>query len=208
VILIVLGVFGGLFSGVFTPTEAGAIGAFLSCLVSWFKGTLTLSVLRLSARETLITTSSLLIIAIGASLLTRFLALSGLGDLLLDAVMSLGLPPAAIMVGIVVVYLLLGMILEPIGAMMLTLPIVMPIVDEAGYSLLWFGVLLAKVLEVGMITPPVGMNVYVIKSVVGKLATTTMIFRGVFWFVVVDLFILGLLIAVPDLVLFLPGILN
>ena len=148
--------------------------------MSWFKGTLTLSVLRLSARETLITTSSLLIIAIGASLLTRFLALSGLGDLLLDAVMSLGLPPAAIMVGIVVVYLLLGMILEPIGAMMLTLPIVMPIVDEAGYSLLWFGVLLAKVLEVGMITPPVGMNVYVIKSVVGKLATTTMIFRGVF----------------------------
>ena len=168
VLLIIFGVFGGLFSGVFTPTEAGAVGAFLSCLVSFFKGTLTWQALRTSARETLVTTSSLLVIAIGASLLTRFLALSGLGDVLLEAVLALGLPAVAIMVGIVCVYLLLGMILEPIGAMLLTLPIVLPIVEETGYSLLWFGILLAKVLEVGMITPPVGMNVYVIKSVVGK----------------------------------------
>lgn len=208
VLLIIFGVFGGLFSGIFTPTEAGAVGAFLSCAVSFFKGTLTWQALRISARETLVTTSSLLVIAIGASLLTRFLALSGLGDVLLEAVLALGLPAAAIMVGIVCVYLLLGMILEPIGAMLLTLPIVLPIVEETGYSLLWFGILLAKVLEVGMITPPVGMNVYVIKSVVGKLTTTTAIFRGVMWFVFVDLLILGLMIAVPGLVLFLPQLLG
>jgi tripartite ATP-independent transporter DctM subunit len=208
VLLIVLGVLGGLFSGVFTPTEAGAVGAFLSCVVSFFKGTLSWSAIRLSARETIVTTSSLLVIAIGASLLTRFMALSGLSDMLLETVMSLGLPPVAIMVGIVCVYLLLGMILEPIGAMLLTLPIVLPIVEETGFSLLWFGILLAKVLEVGMITPPVGMNVYVIKSVVGKLTTTTAIFRGVVWFVAIDILILGLMIAVPSVVLFLPHLLG
>ena len=204
VLLIVLGVFGGLFSGVFTPTEAGAVGAFLSCAVSALKGTLTFDAIRRAAAETLLTTSSLLIIAIGASLLTRFMALSGAGDTIMGFVDGLGLTPLQIIVVIVVVYLLLGMILEPIGAMLLTLPIVLPIVDANGFSLLWFGILLAKLLEVGMITPPIGLNVYVIKSVVGRLATTTAIFRGVAPFVLADLVLVALIIAFPALVLTLP----
>jgi tripartite ATP-independent transporter DctM subunit len=204
VLLIVIGVFGGLFSGVFTPTEAGAVGAFLSCAVSALKRTLTLDAIRRAAAETLLTTSSLLIIAIGASLLTRFMALSGAGTTILDLVNGLGLTPLQIILVIVVVYLLLGMILEPIGAMLLTLPIVLPIVDANGFSLLWFGVLLAKLLEVGMITPPIGLNVYVIKSVVGRLASTTTIFRGVAPFVLADLLLVGLIIAFPAMVLALP----
>lgn len=204
ILLIVLGVFGGLFGGVFTPTEAGAVGAFLSCAVSALKRTLTLEAIRRAAAETLITTSSLLVIAIGASLLTRFMALSGAGELIMGFVDTLGLSPLQIIVVIVVVYLLLGMILEPIGAMLLTLPIVLPIVDANGFSLLWFGVLLAKLLEVGMITPPIGLNVYVIKSVVGRLATTTTIFRGVAPFVLADLVLVALIIAFPALVLALP----
>ena len=99
---------------------------------------------------------------------------------------------------------MLGMMLEPVGAMLLTLPIVLPIVDETGYSLLWFGVVLVKLLEIGMITPPMGMNVFVIKGVVGNLASLSTIFKGVFWFVVVDLIIVAALIAFPDIVLFLP----
>jgi len=181
VLLIVIGVFAGLFGGAFTPTEAGAIGAFLSTFVALIYRTLTFRALRMAVTETLTTTAALLIIAVGASLLTRFLALSGIGDAMSDAIMSFGASPLLIISGIVVVYLLLGMMLEPVGAMLLTLPIVLPLVDETGYSLLWFGVVLVKLLEIGMITPPLGMNVFVIKGVVGNLATLSSIFRGVFW---------------------------
>lgn len=206
VLLIVLGVFGGLFAGIFTPTEAGAVGASLSCLVSLLKGTLTIRALREAAVETLMATSALLIIAIGASMLTRFLALSGVGDAINDFVLGLGLSTTLIVIAIIMVYLLLGMLLEPIGAMLLTLPIVLPIIDETGLSLLWFGVLVIKVLEVGMITPPVGMNVYVIKSVVGDLLPTSRIFRGVGPFVLADLVVIAVMVALPSLVLFLPGL--
>lgn len=204
ILLIVIGVFAGLFGGVFTPTEAGAIGATLSLIVAAAYRTLTFKALRMAVTETVTTTAALLIIAVGASLLTRFLALSGIGDALSSSILSFGVEPVLIMVGIVVVYLILGMMLEPVGAMLLTLPVVLPLVDETGFSLLWFGVVLVKLLEIGMITPPMGMNVFVIKGVVGNIASLTSIFRGVFWFVCVDLVIVALLIAFPDIVLFLP----
>jgi len=205
VLLIVIGVFAGLFGGAFTPTEAGAIGALLSMMVAALYRTLTLKAVRMALVETITTTAALLIIAVGASLLTRFLALSGIGDALSSSILAFGASPMLIMMGIVVVYLVLGMMLEPVGAMLLTLPIVMPLVEETGYSLLWFGVALVKLLEIGMITPPMGMNVFVIKGVVGNIASLTTIFRGVFWFVVVDLLIVAMLIAFPAIVLFLPN---
>ena len=204
VLLIVIGVFAGLFGGAFTPTEAGAIGALLSMVVAALNRTLTFKALRMALMETITTTAALLIIAVGASLLTRFLALSGIGDALSSSILSFGVSPLLIMVGVVMVYLILGMMLEPVGAMLLTLPIVLPLVEETGYSLLWFGVVLVKLLEIGMITPPMGMNVFVIKGVVGKLASLTTVFRGVFWFVCVDLLIVAVLIAFPNIVLFLP----
>lgn len=204
VLLIVIGVFAGLFGGVFTPTEAGAIGATLSTLVALVYRTLTFKALRMAIVETITTTAALLIIAVGASLLTRFLALSGIGDALSSSILSFGVSPILIMVGIVIVYLLLGMMLEPVGAMLLTLPVVLPLVDETGFSLLWFGVVLVKLLEIGMITPPMGMNVFVIKGVVGNIASLSTIFKGVFWFVIIDLLIVAALIAYPDIVLFLP----
>ncbi|MBR9862103.1 MAG: TRAP transporter large permease [Rhodobacteraceae bacterium] len=208
IFLIMIGIFGGLFGGIFTPTEAGAVGAFLACIVALISGELTLERFLKAARETTMTTASLLIIAIGASLLTRFLALSGAGDYLSSGIMSVASNPALLMLGIVLVYLLMGMFLEPIGAMLLTLPIILPVVDNSGWSLLWFGIVLTKLLEIGMITPPIGMNVFVIKSVVGDLIKTSAIFRGVMWFIVMDLAIVLLLSAFPALVLFLPELLQ
>ena len=208
ILLIMLGIFGGLFGGVFTPTEAGAVGASLACLVAIVSGQMTLDRFFLAARETLMTTAALLIIAIGASLLTRFLALSGAGDFLSSGILSIASSPVLLMVGIVCVYLLMGMFLEPIGAMLLTLPIILPVVDASGWSLLWFGVVLTKLLEIGMITPPIGMNVFVIKSVVGDLVTTSAIFRGVTWFIVMDLVLVAILCAFPELVLTLPELLG
>src|SRR5690606_34363054 len=121
--------------------------------------------------ETLLTTGALLIIAVGASLLVRFLALSGAGEYLSSLIIDQEASQWMIMLSIVLVYVLLGMFLEPIGAMLLTLPIVLPIIDATGLSLIWFGVVLTKLLEIGMMTPPIGMNVFVIKGVVSKLVS-------------------------------------
>ncbi|MCM2563384.1 TRAP transporter large permease [Lutimaribacter sp. EGI FJ00015] len=206
ILLIMIGIFGGLFGGVFTPTEAGAVGASLACLVAIISGQMTLDRFLTAARETLMTTAALLIIAIGASLLTRFLALSGAGDYLSGGILSIASSPVLLMIGIVCVYLLMGMFLEPIGAMLLTLPIILPVVDASGWSLLWFGIVLTKLLEIGMITPPIGMNVFVIKSVVGDLVKTSAIFRGVAWFIVMDLVLVAILCAFPGLVLWLPNL--
>ena len=208
ILLIIIGIFGGLFGGVFTPTEAGAVGASLACLVAIISGQMTLGRFLTAARETLMTTAALLIIAVGASLLTRFLALSGAGDYLSSGILSIASSPVLLMLGIVCVYLLMGMFLEPIGAMLLTLPIILPVVDAADWSLLWFGIVLTKLLEIGMITPPIGMNVFVIKSVVGDLVGTSTIFRGVALFIVMDLVLVAILCAFPQLVLWLPELLN
>jgi tripartite ATP-independent transporter DctM subunit len=208
VILLMACVFGGLFGGLFTPTEAGAVGAFLSLVIAGIKGSLTLERFKNALLETLLTSASLFIIAIGASMLTRFLALSGAGDYLSELVVAIGANELMLLVGISVVYLVLGMFLEPLGAMLLTLPILLPIIATTGFSLVWFGVLLTKFLEIGMITPPIGLNVFVIKGVVGDLATTSTIFRGIMWFLVSDLIVIVLLIAFPDIVLYLPSLMD
>lgn len=185
-------VLGGLFTGFFTATEAGSIGAVMSCVVALAKRTLTFAALKRSAIETLVTTGSLLIIAIGASMLARYLALSGTGAIIAGLVE--GITPFQVILIAMVIYLVLGLILEPMGSMLLTLPILIPIVDNVGISLVWFGLFAAKLLEVGLITPPVGMNVFVIKSVVGNLLPTSAIFRGVAPFILADGVVLGLMI--------------
>jgi tripartite ATP-independent transporter DctM subunit len=207
-VIVIIGIFTGLFSGVFTPTEAGAVGAALATVVAAAKGTLTWERVKMAAYETLMATSMLMIIAIGASLLTRFLALSGVSDVISDVLIGSELPALVLLLGLILLYLVLGMFLDPIGAMLLTLPIILPVVDAYGVSMILFGVVLTKLLEIGMITPPVGMNVFVIKSVDGDLVTVHLIFASVVWFIVVDLIVLAILIAFPDLVLFLPNLKN
>lgn len=206
VVAIMVGIFGGLFAGVFTPTESGAIGATLACIVALIKRCMSWDAFKKAAIETLLTTSALLIIAVGASMLTRFLVFSGASDYLSDLILSFEASDLAIILGIVVLYLVLGMVLEPIGCMLLTLPIILPVIENTAFSLIWFGVLLTKLLEVGMVTPPVGMNVFVVKSVVGNLVTTSQVFRGILWFLAMDLILVGLFIAYPDIIMFLPDL--
>ena len=201
VILLIVCVFGGLFSGIFTPTEAGGVGATVSILIAAAQGRLNLTVLRKSIIETAVTTSAIMIIAIAASLFTKLMALSGLSSFLEAQVTSLGLDPILVMTVITLIYLLLGCFMEPLGAMLITLPIFIPIVQELGYSLIWFGVLVTKFLEVGMVTPPIGMNVFVIKSVVGSDVPIGKIFRGIFWFFVADIFLIAICSIWPEIVL-------
>lgn len=205
IIMVMIGTLGGLFAGIFTPTEAGAVGAFLAACVGIWRKTLNLKKFRAAALETLSTTTAILIIGIGASLFQRFVVLSGVGDLLSKVIIDAELSLQWVLFLVVLLYLALGMFLEPIGAMLLTLPLLLPIMGNAGVNLVWFGVVVAKLLEVGMITPPVGMNVFVIKSVVGNNIKIGTIFKGVFWFVIADIFVIALIILWPDIIMFLPN---
>jgi len=154
----------------------------------------------------LATCGSLFIVTIGASMLTRFLTLSGVGYMITDAVEWMGATPVMLLIVIALVYLVLGMFLEPIGAMLITLPIFLPLIATAGIDAIWFGVFVAKLLEVGMITPPIGMNVFVLSTTVGKAAPADIVFRGVFWFFVADILLLALLIWAPSIITFIPSL--
>ena len=193
-------VFGGMFVGSFTATEAGAVGALAAILISMGAGRLNLTVLKTAVLETLMTSASLLMIGVGASMFTRFLALTGVTGSIATAVEGTGLGYFELMAIIVVIYLILGCFMEPFGAMLVTLPIFMPLLEIHGVSLVWFGVLVVKLLEIGMITPPVGMNVFVIRNVASEYVTTMQIFRGVIPFFLADLVVVALMIMVPGVV--------
>lgn len=205
VLAIAIGVFAGLFAGIFTPTEAGAIGAFLSLLVALGRRTLSWASFVEAVKETVWSTAAIFVIAIGAHMLTRFLALAGLADALAGLVVDTGLHPLLVMAAMAVIYLILGMFLDPIGIMLLTLPIFLPVVEALDIDLIWFGVLVTKYLEIALITPPVGLNVFVIKGVVGKSIPTSTIFRGILWFIVADIGTVALMLLVPGIVLALPN---
>jgi tripartite ATP-independent transporter DctM subunit len=205
---IVVFVFGGLLAGAFTPTQAGAVGSAFAVVLCLLRRSLSWQEVWQSFCETLETTVALFVIVIGANLLTRFLAFSGAGDLISQMISGTVQNKYLLLLGITAVYLVLGMFLDPLGAMLLTLPIFLPVLGKADVSLLWFGVFLVKLLEVGMLTPPIGLNVFVVKGVVGSLVTVTQIFRGVMPFLVSDMIVVALMIAVPATVTLLPGLMK
>jgi tripartite ATP-independent transporter DctM subunit len=145
--LVVL-VFGGLFSGFFTATEAGAVGALGTVLLAMVSGKLTRHAVSRSLIETVTTTGSLLIIGIGATMFTRFLGLSGLQNFIAQGVAGADLGYLGLMLIIVAIYLVLGTFMEPFGAMLVTLPVFLPVLEAQGLSLVWFGVLVVKLLEI------------------------------------------------------------
>lgn len=205
VLLMIAVVFGGLFGGVFTATEAGAVGAASAIVISIAMRRLSWARFRKALLETVGTTVSLFIIGVGAVMFTRFLGLSGTAGFISSTLTAWDLSYAELMIMIVVLYLILGMFMEPFGAMLITLPVLLPLLNAASVNLIWFGVLLVKLLEVGMITPPLGMNVFVIRNVAHQYASLNDIFRGVALFIAVDIVILALLIMFPQLVTMLTG---
>jgi tripartite ATP-independent transporter DctM subunit len=208
ILVLILLVFGGLFSGLFTATEAGAVGAAGAIGLVAITGRLKWSVMRQSILETLGTCASLFIIGVGAVMFTRFLGLSGVAGLISGAVQGFDLNYFQLMFVIVVIYLILGMFMEPFGAMLVTLPVLLPVLHAQDISLIWFGVFLVKLLEIGMITPPLGMNVFVIRNVAGEYASLTDVFKGVTLFLIADLVVVTALVVFPDIILFLPAMLR
>ncbi|MEX3011811.1 TRAP transporter large permease [Hoeflea sp. TYP-13] len=188
----------------FSPTEAagmGAAGAFLIALsrrnLSW-SGTLEV------LKETAITAASLFSVLIGAWIFSNFVNIAGLPEALLGAVTAYSVSPWVVMLLILLIYIGLGCIFESLSMLLLTVPIFFPLVRDLGFDPVWFGVVVVVVTEISLITPPVGMNVFVLKGVVGDVPTAT-IFKGVTPFWVADIFRLALIVGIPALALYLPS---
>lgn len=204
--VLIVAVLGGIFAGVFSPTEAGAIGASVAALIAIARRAMTRAALKEALVATAVSTTSIFIILIGSVFFTRFLALSGVPTAFADAILGVSTETWWIIVAIAVIYIVLGMFIDSISLLLLTLPLVLPLIDGAGLDLVWVGIIVIKLLEIGLVTPPIGLNVYVIKGALGGMVSLQEVFRGIVWFVAMDLVALMLLILFPALALFLPGL--
>jgi C4-dicarboxylate transporter DctM subunit len=195
-------VLGGIYMGIFTPTESGAIGAAGALIITAVTRRLSRSHLSNSMLETGATTASVMVILVGAFIFMRMLALSQLPTVMAEFVGGLTLSKYAIMAVIVVFYIIIGMFLEIMSATVFTVPILYPLVTSMGFDPIWFGVIIVIVIEMGMITPPVGMNVFVLAS--SSKVPMDKIFRGVWPFVAAMLLLIILLTIWPQIATFLP----
>ncbi|MEE9335745.1 MAG: TRAP transporter large permease [Granulosicoccaceae bacterium] len=212
VLLLFFLVIGGLYGALdfaplnltFSPTEAAGMGAMGAFLIALFRGGLTFKTAISALEETARTTATLFSVLIGAWIFSNFVNIAGMPEALLGFVSGHDMSPWAVMFFIVAVYLVLGCIFESLSMLLLTVPIFFPLITNLGFDPVWFGIVVVVVVEISLITPPVGLNVFVLKGVVGDVTTGT-IFRGVTPFWIADLFRLALLLAVPAIVLFLPN---
>ena len=195
---------GGIYLGVFTPVEAAGVGATLVLVLALVTGAMGISKLPGILVDTVTMTAMLYLIIIGAHVFGPFLALTHIPETLALALQETGLGPYATLVMILLGYIILGMFFDGLAMLVVTLPVVFPIITGLGFDPIWFGVIAVIVIEMGLITPPVGINVFVVKGVAASVPMGT-IFRGVlpFWFAMAAC--LGLLILFPQIALFLPG---
>ncbi|MBQ4827200.1 TRAP transporter large permease [Leisingera sp. HS039] len=195
----------GIYGGYFTATAAAAVSVVLTVLIGLVQRQLDLAGIWQAVRETCVQTGAIFFVAAGAKIFVAAIALTGMAPALVDWVAQAQLSTGTLLFAICVVYLMLGMFLDPIGIMVLTLPLVVPLVESYGLNLIWFGVVVVKLLEIGLITPPVGLNVFVLSNVVGKDAPVGMVFSGIWRFLSVDVVVLLLLVAFPSISLVLSN---
>lgn len=203
--VLALFVIGGIYSGLFTPTEAGAVGASWALFLTIIARKFNWPVLRDSINETIRTTAMVFLIVIGAFIFGQFLAITRLPTSISSWITGLPVAPTVVIIGVVVFYLILGLFIDMVAAMFITLPIILPAIIKLGYDPIWFGVLVVFLAEIALATPPFGLGLFIINGVIegSKLSEIT---RGVLPFIVADMIILAVLIAWPKLILFLPSL--
>jgi tripartite ATP-independent transporter DctM subunit len=202
--LLFLLVIGGLYVGVFSPTEAASIGAVGAFVLGVINRGFDREALGQALIDTVRTTAMIFTILIGAILFNNFLILASMPTLVSGWIASLPLGPTAILFVIIGMYLILGCLLDSLAMILLTIPIVFPIVSALGYDPVWFGIIVVMVVELGLITPPIGMNVFVIKGIARDVPLET-IFRGVTPFIIAQVILILILIAFPQIALWLPS---
>lgn len=199
-------VMGGIYGGVFTVTEGAAIGAFGAFLFALGRRALTLTVLAHILVDSARTTAMLFTILIGALIFANFVNFTSMPEDLKNAVTVFELHPLSVIVLICLIYVVLGTAMEELSMILLTVPVLFPLVIHLGFDPIWFGVLVVVVVEIGLISPPVGMNIFVLRTLLPQVSTGTL-YRGVFPFVIADIIRLAILIAIPALSTWLPTLL-
>ena len=198
-------VLGGIYFGVFTPTEASGIGATGAAAFAVLRGYVrNLRDLYEVLLDTCKTTGGLFMVIFGAQVFANFINLSGLPYDLVDLIEAMQLSPMGVVISVCVICIILGMIFEAVGLLLLIVPVFLPTLIGMDVDLIWFGIVMVLVVEMGLITPPIGLNVFIVRSVIPDLELWP-IFRGVLPFVLLETVTLGLLLAFPGLTTWLPG---
>ena len=197
-------VMGGIYAGIFTPTEAAGIGAVGAFLLALLRRALSLRIFLEVVEETALTTASLIFVLIGALIFANFVNAAGLPQALSELVSNSGLPHLATLWIILGIYLVLGCVFESLSMVLLTVPVFFPVVQGMGYDLVWFGIVVVCVTELGLITPPIGLNIFVVRGTLPDVGTYT-IMKGVMPFVAADIVRLAIIATFPILSLLLPN---
>ena len=205
VVLLVVVVLGGIYGGFFTATEGAGFGAAGAFLFALLRGRLTWALLLQVLVESARTTAMLFTLLIAATLFANFVNFTSLPADLKDAITQADLAPTMVIVAMMAIYVLLGTVMEELTMVLLTIPLFFPIVTALGFDPVWFGVLIVMIVQIGLISPPVGMNLFVLNALLPKVGLGS-IFRGCWPFVLVLVATLGLLIAFPPLSLWLPSL--
>lgn len=204
-LVLIIGIIGGLYGGAVTPTEAGAAGAALALLIGLVQGRINPKKFLDALRDATGTTAQIFFVGVGAVMYTKFLALAGVGPMFTEMIGSWAFDPILLVIAASLIYVILGMFLDPLGIILITVPIFVPMFAALELDLVWLGVLVVKYVEIGLLTPPVGFNVYVVKNAVGDSIPLESIFKGCLWFLGCEVIIMTLLIAFPQISLFLPN---
>jgi tripartite ATP-independent transporter DctM subunit len=206
VVIFVL-VIGGLYSGVFTPTEAGAVGVFFTLVVTTATGRLSWNGFVSSVRDTLKISCMVFVLVAGAIIFGRFLAITRLPFMVADFVAALPVSPFLVLAIVLLIYLIGGCFIDSLGFLVLTIPIFFPLGIALGFDPIWYAIILTMVTTMGAITPPVGVNIYVVKALAPEIALGT-IFRSVSYFLLACIICIVILIAFPQIVLVIPNMVN
>lgn len=205
-ILAVIGaVLGGMYTGWATPTEVGALGAFIVFGIAIARSALSPRGLLDSLLDTVKLTAMIFSIIWGVLIFVRFLAFAGVSSAFSDWIVAIGVSPYLVLLFVIVLYTVLGMFMDGIGMLLLTLPVVFPVMSKLGFDPIWFGIIVVKMVEVGLLTPPVGLNCYVVNGVRPDIPMQQ-IFRNVWPFVLMDFACIGLFTLFPGIVTFLPNL--
>lgn len=204
IFLVVLVTIGGMYAGIFSPVEASAVGAVIVLILALINGSISINNVFEASRDAVVTTATVMLILIAAHLINPFIALSNLPDLAEEILLSFNFGTYGTLILILFIYLILGCFLEGFAMLVLTLPIFFPIIQTLEIDPIWFGVLVVITLEMGLISPPVGINVFIVKSVARDTELAD-IFRGVLPFWCMMLLCIGILITFPQISLLLPS---
>ena len=200
-------IIGGISFGIFTPTEGGGIGAFGALSFAVARKKISWRTFFYSLAEAAETSAMIFTIAFGALILNNFVNIAEMPNAIIDFIKTLAISPMSVILVILLIYILLGTIIEGLAMIFLTVPIFVPLVDAMGFDLIWFGIVMVMVVEISLITPPIGLNVFVIKSIMPSVPLAS-IFRGIAPFFAVDILRLALVVFIPSIALWLPRMLS